>query len=267
MNRIVNTARVFYGICMAAIGFQQFFYSEFRPVIMPPWPSGIPGLVIWVWAASLGLVGAGLAIIFKYRPRKVSLVLGAILLLLFLSCQVPYETFIDPIGNHLALWTNAFKLLALSGGAFVVAGSFPEEISGSQKGYSWLRFLEKAIPLGSIFFAIMLIVFGMDHFLYTKYVALLVPDWIGNKIFWTNFAGVALTGSGVAIILDIRRKQIAMLLGIMLFLWVLVLHIPRAIADPYVDKGNEVTSIFEALGFSGIAFMIAFRDHNTKKDK
>ncbi len=49
-----------------------------------------------------------------------------------------------------------------------------------------------------------------------------------------------------------------MLLGIMLFIWFVILHIPRAIADPNIDKGNEVTSVFEALAFSGVAFLIAF---------
>jgi hypothetical protein len=35
-----------------------------------------------------------------------------------------------------------------------------------------------------------------------------------------------------------------------------VLHIPRGIADPHSGDGNEWTSVFEALSFSGIAFLI-----------
>jgi len=42
----------------------------------------------------------------------------------------------------------------------------------------------------------------------------------------------------------------------MIFLWFLVLHIPRGIADPEGLKGNEITSVFEALGFAGIALVI-----------
>ena len=102
-----------------------------------------------------------------------------------------------------------------------------------------------------------MIVFGIDHFLYTEFVATLVPRWIPAPVFWTYFAAVALIGSGVAIILKIKIRLIGILLGIMLFIWFVILHIPRAVADPYVDKGNEVTSVFEALAFSGIAFVIA----------
>jgi uncharacterized membrane protein YphA (DoxX/SURF4 family) len=68
---------------------------------------------------------------------------------------------------------------------------------------------------------------------------------------------VALIGSGIAIILKIKLRIIATLLGIMIFLWFIFLHIPRAIAQPFVDKGNEVTSAFSALAFCGIAFVIA----------
>jgi hypothetical protein len=63
----------------------------------------------------------------------------------------------------------------------------------------------------------------------------------------------------VAIVLNIRRKTIAILLAVMLFIWFIILHIPRAVADPFGSQGNEVTSVFEALAFSGIALLIAAR--------
>ena len=117
--------------------------------------------------------------------------------------------------------------------------------------------LEKFIPAGPIFFSVMMIVFGIDHFLYTDFVATLVPSWIPGHVFWTYFAGIALIGSGLGILFKIKLFQVAWLTSWMLFLWLLVLHIPRAIADPHMEKGNEVTSVFEALAFSGVAYVIA----------
>ena len=103
----------------------------------------------------------------------------------------------------------------------------------------------------------MMIVFGYDHFLYKEFVATLVPAWIPWHLFWTYLAGVALMGSGICIMFKFQLRLVGMLLGIMLFIWFVILHIPRAITDPYIDKGNEVTSVFEALAFSGVAFLIA----------
>jgi hypothetical protein len=156
------------------------------------------------------------------------------------------------------VWSNAFKALALSGGAFVVAGSFPEEKTNTGDEPLLMRLLGRVVPLGRVFFSITMITFGIDHFLYVSNVATLVPAWIPGHVFWTYFAGVALIGSGTAIILRIRLKLIGILLGTMIFLWFVLLHIPRAIADPSGLKGNEVTSVFEALGFSGIAFVLAY---------
>jgi len=78
-----------------------------------------------------------------------------------------------------------------------------------------------------------------------------------GPMFWTYFAGVALAAGGLSIILNIQAPLAATLLGIMIFIWLIILHIPRSIVEQPAGKGNELTSVFEALAFSGIAFLIA----------
>ncbi len=41
----------------------------------------------------------------------------------------------------------------------------------------------------------------------------------------------------------------------MIFLWVLLLHIPRALAGP--NHANETAGVFEALAISGVALIVA----------
>jgi len=204
MDILIKAARLFYAICMAGLAFQQFFYADFRPVIFPTWPSGIPGLAIWAYLSSIIFIVSAVAIVLGKRAREVSLVLGGILLLLFCFGYVPYELFVEPYSKHLGTWTNPLKELALSGGAFVIAGSFPEEKLSVRKKSLLIRILEKIIPFGPIFFSITMISFGIDHFFYTQFVSTLVPAWVPDHIFWTYFAAVTLIGSGVAIILKIR---------------------------------------------------------------
>ena len=85
----------------------------------------------------------------------------------------------------------------------------------------------------------------------------LVPSWIPHHNFCSYFRAIALIGSGVAIILKIHIKLVALLLSGMQFIWSLILHIPRAIADSCCLLGNEISSVFEPLTFSGIALGIA----------
>jgi uncharacterized membrane protein YphA (DoxX/SURF4 family) len=249
---------------IVGLAIQQIFYVTFRPVILPPWPSSLPGYAIGVYLFSAYLIVTGIAIIIDKKARTASLILGGILLVLFLFCQIPYEIIADPNNKNLGTWTSALKELALSGGAFIVAGSFSIRRENGPQESSITSLLEKIIPFGSIFFSIMLICFGTDHFLFTKWIATLVPNWIPFHIFWACFAGVALIGSGIAIIFKIKLKLTAILLAIMIFLWFILLHIPRGIADPYSLQGNEISSVLESFGFSGIAYLMAYGYHVRK---
>jgi uncharacterized membrane protein YphA (DoxX/SURF4 family) len=153
----------------------------------------------------------------------------------------------------LAAWNDSLKLLALCGGAFVVATSLPE--TGKIGGMDAL--MEKLRPAGPYFFGTTIAIFGFEHFYYAKYVALLVPAWLPLPMFWVYFTGLALVAAGAAILLKIKVQLAATLLGIALFLWLVMLHIPRALDKQIADNANEWTSVFEALGFCGIALLIA----------
>jgi uncharacterized membrane protein len=195
---------------------------------------------------------AGACIVFEKKIRTISLLLASVLLLIFCFYFIPYQLVISSKFTQLGYWENAEKELALSGGAFVISGCFP-----GKNENNLTRFLGKLIPLGSIFFAIPIISFGADHFIYAKQAAGYVPSWIPDHIFWIYFAGVPLIGSGIAIILKIKVRLIAALLGTMIFIWFIILHIPYVIAAHFSDTGGEVTSAFLALAYSGTAFVIA----------
>jgi uncharacterized membrane protein YphA (DoxX/SURF4 family) len=261
MEKFIKTGRVFYGTALAGIGLQHFIYPVFQSLLLRgwpwPWPHDMPTIRILVWLTGAALITAGAFIIFARNARNVSLVLGGFLLLLFLLFQVPFEILVDPASRFLGLWTNALKTLALSGGAFLIAESFPKEKNAGQKESGAILILEKIMPLGRIFFSIMLICFGIDHFLYTAVVADMVPGWMSAHVFWTYFGGIALVGSGISILLKIKMKLVSILLGSMILIWFIFLHIPGAISDPSGQMGNEVTSAWSALAFSGIAFVIA----------
>src|ERR1043165_1299881 len=169
----IKTTRVFYGIGMAGIGIQHSIYSDFRPVIIPAWPQWMHNPVMaYITGAAISI--AEILILAGKKTKAVSLLLASFLLLCFLFIQSPFILFVQPNSPaHLGLWTNPLKELALSGGAFVIAG-----LSGITSGKSLPGIVvEKLIPFGKIFFSITLIAFGIDHFLYSTFVATLVPAW------------------------------------------------------------------------------------------
>ena len=252
-EKITKAGRYVFAICIMAFGIQQMLFHEFLTIFMPLWPDWIPGHKFSTYFFAVFLIVIGMAIILNLKARLAALVLGVASLLLLVFVHVPFLIVNRP--HSLLGCADAFTILALAGSAFIVAGT--DVRTGNPRAESGMWVLT-----GRICFSITLITFGFEHFLYTRFVASLVPAWIPGHVFWTYLCGTALIGSGLAIISGIWLRQVSMLLGVMLFLWVVLLHIPRAIADPYSGLGGEWSSVFQALAFSGVAFILAGR--NTK---
>src|SRR3984957_237368 len=236
MENLAKIGRWFYAISLIGLAGQQFYYGSFRPVLVPPFPSQIPGQVVLVYFFSLFLIGAALALVLEKKVRTTMLLLGGLLLALVLFCHIPFELLVDPGVKQIGNWNNGIKELSISGSTFIIAGCFPDGRVPGQKDRAFLRPLEALIPFGSFFYSIMLVIFGIEHFLYANGVQTLVPDWIPGHLFWTYFAAVALIGAGLAIIFRFKVKLIGILTGTMIFIWFLILHIPRAAVAPVTDN-------------------------------
>jgi hypothetical protein len=64
-----------------------------------------------------------------------------------------------------------------------------------------------------------------------------------------------LLAAGLAIATHVVSSLAARLLGLMFLLWAALLHAPRVAAQPH--NGDEWTSAFVALAFSGASFLLA----------
>ena len=252
MGKLSIKGLIFYGVAIVGFGVQMIYYRDSPYMLLPPNHSRIPGFAVLAVISGILFVSAGVCLIFEKKPRQISLLLAGVLLLIFCFYYTPYEFMATSSYIHLGEWENAVKDLTLAGGALVIAGCFPEKNENRIT-----RFLAKLIPFGAILFALTMIDYGISHFLYAKDAANYVPSWIPGHLFWIYFCGAALFGSGIAIILKIKTRLIAALLGTMIFIWFISLHIPRVVVSSAADMGGEVTSAFLALAYSGIAFVIA----------
>jgi uncharacterized membrane protein len=229
--------RIFYGVSIAVMGLLTMYYRDFSYFMLPPNHHWISDHAIWVYLSGAFLFVAGIAIAFGKKRVKTSLILGLVLLFVFCFYFVPYELMVAGNYTHFGAWENAAKVLALAGGAFVLAG--------------------RVGRLGAVLFGLTIISFGIDHFLYAKEAQDYIPGWIPHHLFWMYPTGAALLASGIAIVAKIRVRLFATLLGSMIFIWVLILHLPKSIAEHLGNGGGEVVSGFLALAYCGTAFVIA----------
>jgi uncharacterized membrane protein len=266
MKQLTKIGRTFYGIGIVALGVHQLITKDFRPEIVPPFPAWAHHYIFFPILSGIALIIVGIIIsgLFKIKlvsTKSICLYLGLCFLVLIILCHLPYILFFSPYKvSRLDVWFGVGEALAYSGGAFVMAGSFPESGSSGKGEKPFELLLARLIPLGRIFYSVLIILFGFSHFVFTDFVSTMVPKWIGSPLFWTYFAGVALIGAGIAVIFKIWIKLVALLLAIMLFLFFILFHVPDATANPYAGGGNEIVRAFVALLFCGIALVIAFQN-------
>lgn len=236
MAFLAHTGRQFLGLAVAGSGLMQIINADFvRLVAKPAW---LPEPQILAVAAGVALLAIGAAILCAYRLRAAALALAGLLTVAFLL-KIP-EILANPGAGF--VWTNPAKVLALTGGAILLAMNGGRIASGC--------------AVASL--AIFLLICGAQHIAYAAFVDGLVPTWIPpSQRFWTIFTAIALLAGGLGVLLPKTRRPAAILTGVMILLWVLLLHIPRSVA---MRSAFELAGVFEALAVSGIAWLVATGD-------
>ena len=115
--------------------------------------------------------------------------------------------------------------------------------------------VERFVRLGPLLFAAPMAVFGGEHLTVANDIAPAIPHWIPAHLFWTYLVGVALISAALSIVAKRLSGLAATLLGIMLFCFVLLIHVPRLAASPR-DR-IVMAVVLRDLAFSAGAFALA----------
>ncbi len=115
------------------------------------------------------------------------------------------------------------------------------------------RGIDKVVALGPLCFAIPLAVFGAEH-LSGAIPPQAVPEFMPWRLFWIYFVGVALIAAALSIATKIQVRWSGLLVGIMMFLFVAMLHLPGSIRT-----GGRFawTVVIRELSFGGGAWVLA----------
>ena len=123
--------------------------------------------------------------------------------------------------------------------------------------------LDKIMPFGRLFYAVPIAVFAGEHFTIAKLMAAGLPSWIPAHLFWIYFVGVALVAAALSIVVKKYAQLGATLFGVMMFLFVVLLHIPRVVANPR-DRVSWAVALRE-LSFGSGAFAFASTQSKTPR--
>ena len=112
-----------FALPMVIFGVQHFQYPQ---VIAGLIPSRIPGHLFWAYFTGIAFIAAAVSIIIRKTGRLGATLLGIMFLLWVVVLHAPRVLASPHNGDE---WSSAFVALAMSGGAFIVAGTLPDRES------------------------------------------------------------------------------------------------------------------------------------------
>src|SRR3569832_2910217 len=117
-----------------------------------------------------------------------------------------------------ACWMSAAGLAVLVIGLFATKNDIARA-----------RGLDRIVALTNLSFALPLAVFGAEHFSLGSSMIGLVPLYMPGRLAWIYVVGVALIVASLSIATKIQVRWSGLLFGIMMFLFVAMIHLPGAI--------------------------------------
>src|SRR5207245_9826920 len=209
-------------------GVQHFIYGGFVATLVPAF---MPGRLFWAYFVGVAFFAAAAGISHKMMARPAATMLGVMFFLFVVLLHIPRIIGNSTNGNE---WTSGFVALAMCGGAWILASAAP------------LEEREKAdqfLGLGRHFFALAFVAFAVQHFVYARFAAGLGPPWYLGRPLWMYLIGLVIVAPSVAILLAQRTRMAADLLATILFLFFLLVYVPRFIA--HLHTPGPLTSGFE----------------------
>lgn len=142
-----------------------------------------------------------------------------------------------------ALWMSVAGLVLLVIGLWAAKNDFARA-----------RGLDRIVALTNLCFALPLAVFGAEHLSLGNSMSGLVPSYMPWRLFWIYFVGVALIVASLSIATKIQVRWSALLFGIMMFLFVAMIHLPGA-----VRSGDRIiwTIVIREMSFGGGGLVLA----------
>ena len=115
--------------------------------------------------------------------------------------------------------------------------------------------MEKITTIGRILFALPFAVFGINHFLMMDYYMGMLTSFIPKTGFIMILTGIMLIAASISIITRKFLKLSTISLAILLFLFIVTIHIPHLVQG--TDTTTTLIALLKVISLMGGSLMIA----------
>jgi uncharacterized membrane protein len=114
--------------------------------------------------------------------------------------------------------------------------------------------------IGTIFYALVIGFFGINHFLNGTGMQKMVPSFLPGGVVWVYITGACLLAAAIAFLLNRQTRLAGLLLALFLLLIVVTVHLPAVLNAP--DDGSRrfpMVNLIKDTGLAAAALLVAGR--------
>jgi uncharacterized membrane protein len=243
--RMAEMDRVVFALAFVALGLLGVFSQDFASVWQPVSPD-LPGRA-WlalISGAVMTIGGAGL--LWRCTRVPAAFVMMAYTLLWLLALHVP-RVILAPM--HEVTWGGCAEIVTLVAACWVLYAS---AATSNDKPYVAALTGPHALHMARIAFAVVLPLIGLEHLVYAKETADMVPAWLPYRMGWAYATGIAHIAAGLAIALNVLPRLAATLEAWMMGGFTVLVWIPSVMAAPsqrFVWTGLLISTVITAAGW------------------
>jgi putative oxidoreductase len=115
--------------------------------------------------------------------------------------------------------------------------------------------------IGTIFYALVIGFFGVNHFMQGTGMAKMVPSFLPGGVVWVYITGSCLLLAAIAFLINRQTRLAGLLLALFLLLIVVTVHLPAVINAP--DMGARrfpLVNLIKDTGLAAAALLVAGRN-------
>jgi len=116
--------------------------------------------------------------------------------------------------------------------------------------------MKNITTFGRILFALPFVLFGINHFIMMDYYLGMLTSFIPLGAYTIILTGIMLIAAGVSIITKKFVTQSAIALAILLFMFILTIHVPHLVRGT-ADKTVTLIALLKDISLMGGSIMIA----------
>ena len=253
LDKIVALANLCYAVPLAVFGMLHLFGPDFVKGLVPRY---MPGRMFWVYFVGCALIAASLSIASKIAVRWSGLLVGIMMFMFVAMLYLPGG--LRQMHAHIPwtrarfTWTIVCRESSFGGAGWLLAASAMNGWRGPVR--------TTLITVGRIVIAIAAIFFGIQHFLHPLGLPGVplekeMPLWVPARALIDYVTGAALLACGVSILLNVKTRIVAAVVGGWILLTILVIYVPvmiGALSDPSIGAKVEGINYFaDTLFFAG----------------